>query len=138
MGFQNDDQAIRVRKRQRSEECGVEKREDDDGEARAEHHQEQYERGEPPSSQQATGTVANVLPEEFHLPPFLEVTAWLLSQVSLTLDYPLVGGELFETHGASGVKLVGRDPDFGAEAEDPPIRESCGRVPEHRGRIDFP
>ena len=41
----------------------------------------------------------------------------LLPHLAVAVDEVLVGGEGGETHGASGVKLLGGDADLGAKSE---------------------
>src|SRR5512135_381253 len=50
---------------------------------------------------------------------------------------PLATGQSFEADGAAGVKLVGRDADFGAEAVLEAVGEAGRGIDHHRARVDL-
>ena len=58
------------------------------------------------------------------------------SNVAITGDHESRGGELSEPHGASGMKLLGRDSDLGAEAEFTAVGETRRGIDHYRCAVD--
>ncbi len=61
----------------------------------------------------------------------------LFADLTVPLDDPLGRGQLAEAAGASGVKLVGADPDLGSQPELSTVVEPGARVDDHGGAIDL-
>src|SRR6266536_5974471 len=70
----------------------------------------------------------------------IRLLAWVggasLDDLAVAPQHVLVGGELPQAHGPSGVELLGRDSDLGAEPEALTVGETSRGVHDDHGRID--
>src|SRR5699024_5001485 len=67
--------------------------------------------------------------------PYMAPLRSLLPGLSVAVDDVFAGGQLFHTHGAAGVHLLGRDADLRAQTELAAVGEAGGGVDIDRRRV---